>query len=73
MKPFELSDKEQESFREFYETHKSCGVDNLNKHFFSTEGGHFTFMFTPLGIGTIIRVRCNGCGEEKDITDKDSW
>ena len=25
------------------------------------------------GIGTAISIKCNYCGEEKDITDYDSW
>lgn len=36
-------------------------------------GGKFTYIFTPTGIGTAIVVRCNACGEEKDITDVNSW
>lgn len=35
---------------------------------------HFVYIFSnESGIGTGITIRCNYCGEEKDITDYGSW
>ena len=64
---FKLDLIEQGRLQAFKEKHaKSCpGI--------STIGGKFTYIFTPTGVGTAIVVRCNACGEEKDITDVDSW
>lgn len=64
---FRLDLIEQGRLEAFKEKHaESCpGI--------TTIGGKFTYIFTPTGIGTAIIVRCNACGEEKDITDVDSW
>jgi len=35
-------------------------------------GGRLTYCFTPTALGLVIKVKC-GCGEEKDVSDYDSW
>lgn len=45
----------------FKERHKVCG-------WFATEGAKYTYHVTPTGIGTIIKIQCNCCGETKDIS-----
>ena len=64
---FRLSPIELARLKAFKDKHaESCpGI--------TTIGGKFTYIFTPTGIGTAVVVRCNACGEEKDITDIDSW
>lgn len=68
-----LTDKEKQSEKEFLAAHKTCSYEILNKPFFSTEGGQFTYLVTPTGLGDCISIRCNACGEIKDITDSDNW
>ena len=34
-------------------------------------GGRFTYTFTPTGLGTIVKVTCNVCNKEIDLTDYD--
>lgn len=63
---------EQDKIDEFYKEHKNCCSKYLNKPFFSTTGGQYTFIITPTGLGNISKIRCNACGIEEDITD-DNW
>ena len=55
-----LSDKELAAKKEF---------QNHHSHANST----FIYTLTGTGIGTAIKIKCPKCGEEKDITDMDSW
>jgi hypothetical protein len=34
--------------------------------------GVYTWEFTPTGIGTVVKVKCN-CGESIDLSDYDLW
>lgn len=68
-----LSAKEYEESNEFQKKHRDCCRRVLGKEFFSSTGGGFSFIVTPTGIGDCITIRCNSCGEEKDITDTSSW
>jgi hypothetical protein len=68
-----LSAKEYEESNEFQKKHRDCCRRVLNKEFFSSTGGGFSYIVTPTGIGNCITIRCNSCGEEKDITDTSSW
>lgn len=36
-------------------------------------GGRFSYIFTPTGIGTAVTIRDGLTGEEKNITDYDTW
>jgi len=38
----------------------------------STEGVRFTYIFTPTGLGMIIKVKCL-CGKEINLTDSTNW
>lgn len=68
-----LTEKEKKAEKEFFITHKNCTQEVLNKPFFSTTGGQFTYLITPTGLGDCISIRCNACGEIKDITDSENW
>ena len=63
---FKIENKEFLEWKKFREKHKEC-------KFPATEGGKFSFIFTPNGLGTCISVRCNVCDEIKDITDISNW
>lgn len=71
---FELNDKEEELYHEFYKKHKSCRDklcedDGLN----FCPPGTISITFTPTGIASAIKVKCARCGSEENITDYDSW
>lgn len=57
---FKLNEKEMERYEKFKKEHRACG-------------GLVEVSFTPTGIGNIVKMKCNGCGKNKDITDVDSW
>ena len=57
-----LSDKEMLQFKEFKHNHyKSCKTSDV------------CVLLSPIGIGTIIKLKCPKCGEEVNITDIDHW
>lgn len=70
---FTLNETESQSAEEFIKEHKNCCKEKLGKEFFSSTGGGFTYIITPTGLGFCISIRCNSCGEIKDITDSESW
>ena len=64
-----LNKKEEKEFNSFTEKHRKCrenSEDCLGNYFFS-------YKIIPTGIGDIIKIKCEQCGEEKDITDYDCW
>lgn len=36
-------------------------------------GSTFQYEISGAGIGTVLKIRCPVCGEERDITDYDAW
>ena len=38
-----------------------------------TLGQQFTFSITPGGLGPLVIIKCNYCGEVEDITNYDNW
>lgn len=65
----ELDEKQKIKFAKWKKKHdKKCEYRIKSP----TEGGRFTYMFTPTGLGMIIRVRCL-CGKEIDLTDSENW
>jgi len=59
-----VSETEQATFNAWYEEHRkrcSGGFDDISVR------------LTGTGIGTRVRVTCNHCSEEQDITDYASW
>ena len=67
MMVFKLNDKEEAAAREFMQQHRHSDVNK------GTIGGHMEFIFTPTAIGDACSIRCDICGEEKNITDYDCW
>ena len=63
---FALNETEAQEYHDFCNKHRSC-------EFSSTIGGKISVIFTPTGLGDIVVVKCNKCGEEKDITDISNW
>ena len=68
-KVFELTDKETKSAMEFENAH--CHVEDPEQYktFLSTERQQFIYEITPIGLGHHVSIKCNKCGETKDITD----
>lgn len=61
-----MSDKEREANSNFIHEHYTIhgGGKCLNTYIYTLSG---------TGIGTVIKIKCPVCGEEKDITDTSSW
>lgn len=67
MMVFKLNDKEEVAAREFMQQHRHSEVNK------GAIGGHMEFIFTPTSIGDACSIRCDICGEEKNITDYNCW
>lgn len=39
----------------------------------SEERGRFAYTFMPVGVGTVVRVRCLVCKRGRDLTDYSTW
>lgn len=70
MAKFELTEKEEELAKAFRDKHKQCRPKH-NRMF--QQYAPFSYTFEPNGIGIAVSIKCPYCGEEKDITDIDSW
>ena len=64
----QLTDAERLVICEFQREHIDC-----NNEFSSSVGGRLSYIITPTGLGNIVKVRCNYCGEIRDLTNYDSW
>ncbi len=83
VKTFSVSGSEWEKYLEWRKEHnETCSIspERQNEHFEKTGrfltgmiGGGETFSFHPTGIGTSIKVRCDICEVEQDITDYGLW
>lgn len=63
---FSLNSSEFKEYFKFVEEHKGCKSS-------ATIGGKISVIFTLSGLGTIKSIKCNTCGEEKEITDVSNW
>jgi ribosomal protein S27E len=71
---FELDEDETKAAKEFREAHKH--KEELKAHgkiAFSTLGQQFTYTITPGGLGHYVKIKCNYCGEEKELTNIENW
>lgn len=64
---FILNETEETAAKEFEQQHIHPGVNK------GTIGGHIHYIFTPTSIGDACSIRCDICGEEKNITDYNCW
>ena len=60
---FIINDKQEKLVKEFKQKHKECLKKKLG----------IAYCFTPCSIGNSVSIKCNGCGETKNITDYDNW
>lgn len=65
MSVISLTPNEDKNVKEFKLKHCSC------KNKFDTS--HYSYILTPTGIGYILEIKCNRCGEIKNITDYNNW
>ena len=63
---FTLTPNEVDEYNKFIEEHKNCKCS-------ATIGGKISVIFTSTGLGDAKSVKCNACGEEKEITDVSNW
>lgn len=61
---FELNEDQIEKYQNWRK--------KLKKIDYGAIGGGYTFMFTPTGLGDIVKVRRNDC-KEIDLTEIDKW
>ena len=73
MNYFKLTEKEASEIQEFMKKHKNCCLEKLDKMFFSSIGGQFSFTFTPTGLGNVVVIKCNACDKSEDVTDIPDW
>ena len=66
---FEISGIELERIEEFKKKHRETCTKRQNL----TLGEYWTYSFMPTGLGTCVEIKCNLCGETKDVTDIDCW
>lgn len=69
-KTFEISDEQVKNIDKWLEEHsRTCPYFTANIKFL---GGPISFIFNPIGIGTIVIVKCS-CGGKVDVSDYDNW
>lgn len=67
MKQFELDDAQEAQFEAWRKSQKE-----KDPHI-ATAGERWTFMFTPTGLGTVVKVKDELLKEELDLTDWENW
>lgn len=67
MYKFELDESEIKKFQSWKKKQKE-----KDPHI-ATAGERWTFMFTPTGLGTMIKVKDELLGDEIDLTDWDNF
>ena len=66
---FTITGAELEAVEEFKTKHRESCASKQNL----TAGEYWSYTFIPGGIGTVITIKCNLCGEEEDVTDVSKW
>lgn len=62
-----MSPLEYARYLQFCEDHKHPDIDR------GAIGGGLIISYMPTGLGDIVKVKCDLCGAEADITDINSW
>lgn len=72
---FTLNSNEVKEADEFIKQHNHTEefLKEKQSPFFSTLGQQFSYEFIPGGLGDSIVIKCNHCGETKEITDIENW
>ena len=66
---FKITGAELNKVNEFKKKHKESCVCKQNL----TLGEYWTYSFIPTGLGNVVSIKCNLCGEQEDVTDVDNW
>ena len=66
---FKITGTELDKINEFKKKHKESCVRKQNL----TLGEYWTYSFIPTGLGNVVSIKCNLCGEQEDVTDVDNW
>jgi len=67
-KAFLMYPDQIKKFKKWDKKHEKCAKEDT-----TAIGGRLTYRFTPTGLGDILVVKCNQCGEELDLTESDKW
>ncbi len=70
---FVMSPVEYLRYKKFQEDHKECKRNPDGSSRFGAIGGGERVTFVGTGIGDIIKVKCEYCGTEVDLTDNSCW
>lgn len=71
---FRLDDIESERANAFIEKHNHReDFKRENKIAFSALGHQFTYEITPGGLGNLVSIKCNYCGETEELTNTANW
>lgn len=71
---FELTEEETKRAAEFRNKHSHEEEFRAQgKITFTALGQQFTYTITPGGLGSDVTIKCNHCGETKNITNVDNW
>ena len=65
MKTMKLSEKEANNAARFINKHRAC--PRLNRSFNNVK---YTISFSETSIGSFVKIECDKCHAEKDISDK---
>lgn len=70
---FELNPIEAKNFENWLKTHECIYSDRKKvREACGIDGAVATVSFTMTTLGNVVKVKCNACGKEADITDYDS-
>jgi hypothetical protein len=61
---FRIDLTQKEQAHAFRQEHKA-----LHGAPYGASGGRYTYSFTPTGLGTVVKLVCNDCHAECDLTD----
>lgn len=71
---FELTEEETKRAKDFINEHDhSEEFKKEGKFAFTAMGQQFSYEIIPGGLGNVVIIKCNHCGEERDITDYENW
>lgn len=72
MTRFNLTNFEETAWKEWIKGHKDICTGFEQELGFGNVA-NYSVCFSPGMVGDVVRIRCDLCGKELDITDYDSW